>query len=242
MKKTLLIISAALMVIGSNASAQMAESDFYKNYVEGKLEIGLRMNYFSFSDSHQRTYDQNGNLSGGYTEGISTYRLDEIQTDWPTPYLRYNLMENLALHLGWEHLEGDAWTLDQADPHTDGQLIMGGPSFMALGRYPNETIVTPYGGMGFALLFADFEESRDEGGSNWYGNGKRTMQVDDDLAFMFTMGCTIEIWENLSADLSFNYLGAESDAGFMIDGREQPQTWTFPAENTYFSFGLQYNF
>ena len=232
----LAVMASVNAFAGSHANSTM--DDFYRSYINKHLSIGLRMSYFTFTDSSKKTYDADGNLVGGYTRGISTYDLDERQTAIPTPYLIYDFNQYVALQVAWEYVEGRAWTLDTADPHYDGDLKLSGPSFLLRGSYPNESMFTPFAGIGMAFLFADFDAE-----SSWSAGGYRNMDADDTLGLLISGGVSADVYENVIVDLSISYMDADSDARYWIRGEEHDRaSWSFPASSVLFQLGVRYMF
>ena len=238
-----LLFLAGLCCAVTTSSAQSwwqdaQEKPFYQQFIKDRLEIGLRMTYFKYTDAEKRSYDANGNLTGGYTAGISTYNLADVQYYAPLPYLRYNIIKYLALQIAWERTKGKADTLDPVDPHNDGNLILSGPSLMLLGRYPNETIFTPYAGIGFAFLSADFEED-----DSWSQDGFLNMESEDTTGFMLSLGCSIQLMEYVAVDLSLSYMQAKSDTRYWIRGENYDRaTWEYPADALLYQMGVKFLF
>lgn len=210
----------------------------YDSFIIDHLSIGLRFSHFTFTDPSKKTYDDDGNLTGGYTYGISTYDLEERQSYDPTLYMIYAFTPYVALQIGWEEIEGRAWTLDTADPHYDGDMILSGPSLVLQARYDNETILTPYLGIGIAMLKGDFEEEY-----SWSANGFRNMDAADTTGYIFAVGTSVSIYHHVEVDLSFSYMRAESDARYYLRGDSSDRsTWTWPADSTIAQIGLRYAF
>ena len=215
----------------------------YSKFVRDHLSLGLRVSHFSFTDPSERTYDQNGNLAGGFTFGISTYDLEEQQTYTPYPYLLYAFTPYIALQVGWERIEGRAWTLDFADPHYDGDAIFRGPSFTLLGRYDNRTRFTPFAGVGIALFDGELDEEED-----WTAGGFRKMTASDTKGYLFTLGSSIStegtsfsICDRVEIDISASYMLLESDARYWLAPESRDRAhWTWPADNILFQIGVRY--
>ncbi len=239
---------ASLAAISSSASAgswtpPAAASDFYSMFLEDRLSIGIRASHFIFTEPSEKTYDENGNLAGGYTWGISTYDLEERQKYIPYPYVLYKFTPYVALQIARERIEGRAWTLDRNDPHYNGNMILSGPSFTLLGRFPNRTRFTPYGGIGFARLDARFQE-----GGSWSGGGRRIMRAEDTTGYIYTIGSSVSaegtslaILDNIELDLSVTYMRAESDASYrLLPETSDRADWTWPADTVLVQLGIRY--
>ena len=227
----------SLSVSSTTSGDSWTQNSFYQTYLADRLEVGLRVGYYNFTDGEKKIYDANGTFIGGFTEGISTYQLNEEQSYLPYPYVRYNFIPYLALETGWIKMEGKTWTFGST-PHTDGTLVLSGPTLELIGRYPNETIFTPYAGIGFAYLFADFQED-----SAWHAGGLRNMVSDDTMGLMLSAGCSIAIMEHLEAELSVDYVQAQSSTRYWMRGDERDRaTWDYPADSIFFRAGVKYCF
>lgn len=221
----------------------------YDDYIVNHFEAGLRITHFQFKDPTKYTYDANGNLSGGYTAGISTYDLEEEQSYVPALYLRYNVIEYLSLQFSWEYIKGKAWNI-QVAPYpqgSDGSLELSGPSFSVYGRYPiefeniDDFKVIPYAGVGIVFFSADFEQDAD-----WHAGGLRNMQADDTTGYLLSLGTSITLYKNIEADLSISSLTASSDARYWYRGRateDNPDAeWEFPVDSWLYQLAIKYAF
>ena len=234
------LVTSTLSSASSETESVIPESvlKLYDSFIIDHLSIGLRFSHFTFTDPSKKTYDDEGNLTGGYTYGISTYDLEERQSYDPTLYLIYAFTPYVALQIGWEEIEGRAWTLDTADPHYDGDMILSGPSVVLQVRYDNKTILTPYLGIGIAMLEGDFEEE-----DSWSAGGFRNMTAADTTGYIFAVGTSVSAYKHVEIDLSFSYMRAESDARYYLRGEGHDRsTWTWPADATIAQIGLRYAF
>jgi len=229
----------SVLVAGSlGLSAVLAgEPVSWTRHLEGKVDVGLRVSHFQFREGAKTTYSADGTVAGGYTAGVSVNRLDEQQDYLPTLYANYHFTDYISLMLGWEYLEGRAWTLDKLDPHYDGDVEMSGPSIQLVARYPNESAFAPYGGFGFVFLNGDFKEE-----AGWSNGGAREMYADDARGTLLTLGCEYACNDVWSIDLMASMLQAESDASFALGGRVQRQTWNWPLDSYVYSIGAKYSF
>lgn len=234
--KTAFFKLPVLLVLLSALNSSGSWESLNELLITDNLELGVRISQFKFTDDERITYDENGNANG-YALGISTYRLEELQDYVPTLYANYKFTPYVSLLISWEYLKGRAWTLDKADPHYDGDVTLHGPSLQILGRYPNETVFTPYAGVGIVRFWADFEEEK-----SWYNNGSRRMYGDDTDGLIFTVGCSVDLYENAKLELMANYLKAESDAYFAINDRLRDQRWKWPVDSIIYSLGVTYAF
>lgn len=230
MKRTLAAITIMTTLIGTSALAQTFE-DFYQNQIVEKLEIGLRISHFSLLDGDEkRSFDEQGDLVGGYVPGISLGSLDEEQDYLPTIYAKYHFTDYVAVMVAWERLEASALTIEDT-PRSDGDLELGGPSIQILGKFPNESIFTPYAGGGFTYMFGDFANE-----PSFFDNGRRVINADDTLGLMLTAGCSAQVAEQATLDFGLSYLNAETDATFDFEGQRSNE-WKFPVDSLIFFFG-----
>jgi opacity protein-like surface antigen len=247
MKQLTGLILASIILISANVQAASSRSknvttldECYTKFIENRLSVGFRVSNFNFTDPKQKSYNSNGDLDGGYTHGISTYNLEERQSYMPTPYLIYKFCPYVALQVGWECIEGRAWTMDYADPHYNGDMTLSGPSFSLQGRYENKTAFTPYGLFGLAFLHGEFHES-----TNWGNYGARRMEVDNTTGVILSVGVSTTIAKHIELDLSLSHMQADPEAEYWLrpEGRENPRAeWEFPASSIITRLGIVYSF
>jgi len=246
---TIIVLTFTTAFAASEYEIHPTVRNVYEDYIVDHFEAGLRITHFQFKDPTQYTRDASGNITGGYTAGISTYDLEEEQSYMPTIYLRYNVIEYITLQFSWEYLKGKAWNI-QVPPYpqgSDGDLILSGPSFSLYGRYPIEFEqienfrVAPYAGVGIVFFKADFEQD-----SEWHADGLRNMEADDTTGYLLTLGTSVTLWENIEADLSISSLKAEPSAKYWYRGRgtsDNPDNeWDFPADSWLYQFAVKYVF
>ena len=207
-----------------------------------RLEIGVRISYFSFRDPTRRSDVPPGAPPGGYTPDISIYTLGEQQDWFPYPYVRYNFTPFVGAQLGWERLEGSAETFyDRAD----GNAVLKGPSLSLYGRYPLERQwgypwdhVTPFAALGAVFFSGSFDHD-----SGWHAGGLRNIKVDDEIGFLFTLGASIAIVDQFAIDLLFSHIRARPDAAYWMRGdRGYRAEWQFPMDSWVYQIGAKYTF
>lgn len=190
---------------------------------------GARFSYFRLRNNVEQIFE-NGRFVGGFTRGISIDRLVEHQNAFPLPFLRFLPMQHLGLELGWEHMV--LITRTYWDYHSDGDLILSGPSFSLLWRFPFDSRFVPYVGLGRVRWDASFD--------HWdaFYEAGRTIEVEDTTARTFLAGCEFRLGKNLGLEVSVRHMRAAVDSMFYIDdpprdGRDlhNIRTWTFPLDN-----------
>ena len=209
--------------------------DYYERYIVDHLEIGLRVSPYKFKEDTKHTYDSSGNWVGGYTKGISTYKMEEEQSYVPTPYIRYNFIEYVGLELSWMRLEGK--TVTYWDQYTDGSLLLSGPSAMVYGRYPTGRFA-PYAGIGMVWFSADFQMD-----PSWHADGLRNMVSEDCIGLQLTAGTSVEIYKHIEADIALSSVNAESSTRYWMRGDSRDRaTWDYPVAAWVLQLGLKYAF
>ncbi len=241
-------------------TTEETESEFYKNYIKGKLSIGTRIVYRSLTDGDSGA---KGGLQGSGTFLGTIYALDEEQNYAPTKiFLGYDFTKYFGIELAWDSMEAStkATSIYSSEIKSDGEVSLYGPTLSLLVKIPNKTQFTPYGGLGIGFFSADFDESADwalgyQGPSHYESLGSpstpfnghtRSMEVDSTTAFLLTIGVSWFPTENWFLDLSGQYVKADTDATFTSfqDGVQTgtPQTGNFPMDNFAVRFGIGYRF
>ncbi len=193
------------------------------------IQVGARFSYFRLVNNVERIYD-NGRFVGGFTRGISIDRLVERQNPFPLPFVRLIPIPALAVEAAWERMV--LITRTYWDYHSDGDLILSGPSLTLIGRLPLTDHIIAYLGLGRVFWNASFDHWDD-----FYAAG-RTIEVRDTKGTLWSVGCEVRAWRQLSVDLAVRHLRTDVDSLFYIDdpprdGRNlyNIHTWTFPLDN-----------
>lgn len=224
-------------------------ADWFENAtrdVAGKLELGSRVVAYSL-------LEPDGDWMG------SIDHLDEQQDLMPTRlFADWLFSPYWGIELTWEKIEMTTITL--ADGHDDGAIMADGPIFSVFCRYPNNSRVTPFAGMGLAFLFGSFDPEtwwrlHYPSSEYWNSLGKpdtplggftKELSVDDTVAFVLTGGCDAELTEHFSANIYARLMWGELDADYKImrDGRvtEDRGTYGFPIDNIALGIGIKYRF
>ena len=239
---------------------EQEQSEFYKNFIKGKLAIGTRIVYRSLTDSDSGA---KGGTQGSGTYLGTIYALDEEQSYAPTKiFMSYFFTKYLGMELAYDSMEAStkATSIYTDEIKSDGNVSLYGPTISILARIPNSSNFTPYGGFGFGFFSADFDESPDWGlgysGPSQYEslgspstalNGHtRSMEVDSTVAIILTAGVTWDITENWFLDFSGKYDQPDTDASFYSyqNGVQTgtPQTGNFPMDNFALRVGIGYTF
>lgn len=220
--------------------------DFITNYIEGRLQIGTRIDYRIFTNS------DSGHKGG--TQGTGTYLGTiyalEVQQDYLPRrfFLSYFFTQQFGLEFAYDSITGRTRAIDSETEalKTDGDATLSGPTISLLGRYPNSTYFTPYAGIGVGLFSGDFEETAAWAHSYWGTDDRnRRMSVDNVTAFLLTLGVTWEFDPHWLLDGSLQYMKADADAVFYGDINgiiDTVQAGHFPMDNVALRLGVIYSF
>ncbi len=227
----------ALMAIIALAFATVAEAssskDFYNDYIADHIEIGFKVNHFILQETSKREYDENGKFTGGFLGSIDS--IEEKQSYIPSPYIRCNFNEYAALELGWDRYEVKTETYYNT---TDANFIYSGLSLQLRGSYPNESLATPYGTIGFSILNGDVDYN-----SDWHQNGRRNFYADDTTAFSIGGGCDFDLGSGWSADIGARYVKADFDIEYKLAAEPTSRgKYNFPLDNVTIYLGASYTF
>lgn len=243
---------------GAEYDASEKESDFYTDYLSGRLEIGTRVTYTILTES------DSGAAGGGQGEGTflgTIYALDENQDYIPKNiFARYYFSKYIGIELAYDSVEAETVApSDYTTTKTDGDVSLSGPTISLVGRYPNSSSFTPYVSLGIGFFSGDFEESADwalgyydpaeyaalGSPSTSYNGVTRVMDVDDEIAVLFGIGIAYSFTEHFSLDMSLQYTVAEADATFSsykYGTLTSEQDGSFPLDNVAVRAGLTYSF
>jgi outer membrane protein W len=243
-----------LVVIGlsspdENAKQETGEgNNFYKKFVQGKLQVGTRVVYRVLTDS------DSGNRGGSYGSGTylgTIYALDEKQSYVPDKlFLTYFFSKHFGLELAYDSIETETMATSGTweTLKTDGDAMLSGPTLSLLARLPNNT-ATPYVGIGVGFLNGDFDEDASWASEYWYDGTvlrERVMIVDSVTALLLTAGATRNLDKNWFLDCSVQYVQADPDVTFQgfLNGINDNvnQTGHFPMSNVAFRLGIGYTF
>lgn len=209
---------------------------FYENFISGRLDVGLRISHFDFTESKKRIYGEDGSFRGGFTEGISTDELIEDQNYMPTLYMRYWILKYFGVEVGWERIA--AGTSTYWDGHSDGDLEAAGPTFMLVASTDRQKRVYGYAGIGLARLMADFDDDP-------WKEGIHNIKVKDTTATLFEFGAAVDLGRNIKLDLTTRHMQADIDSHFWLqygDLHINDHYWKFPVDNWATQIGIIYSF
>lgn len=220
--------------------------DFIKDYIEGRIQIGTRIDYRIFTDSDS---GHKGGTQGTGTYLGTIYALEEQQDYLPKRFfLSYFFTQQFGLEFAYDSIKGRtrAIDLDTYATKTDGDVILSGPTVSLIGRYPNSLYFTPYVGIGVGLFNGDFEETA-AWAQTYVGADVRDRRivVDRTTAFLLTLGVTWEFDQHWLLDGSLQYMKADADAVFYGDVNgylDTVQPGHFPMDNVAFRLGLIFAF
>jgi outer membrane protein W len=273
MKKIILaVVSVSILVAGNSFAIGQSEEvpaikkttmqNMYENYIKDRLSIGLNVNHRYLIDSDS---GQKGGVSGDGTYLGTIYAMDEVQNYFPSLYGTYKFNKNFSMELGYSKIESETLSTTYKQPEfgvkSDGTVVQTGFTLSVLGLYPTQTKFTPYGGLGIGYYTGDFEETDhwglgyhnpqhyEESGSTGLSYNGRTkwMTIDDEFAFIFTLGTTYDLPYNLKLDASFQYILLEANAHYYKSNDygvtvEHNDDGTFPLDQLAFRLGVKYTF
>ena len=274
MKKTVLaLISGSLLVAGNSfamdqtggvVAAKSTMQNIYEDYIKDRLSIGLNVNHRYYVDSDS---GEKGGVHGEGTYLGTIFAVDEVQSYFPYLYGTYRFTEYFSMELAYSKIESETLATTYKQPKygvkSDGDVVQTGFTLSVLGHYPTDTKFTPYGGVGIGYYTGDFEESDHWGlgyynpqhyaengstGENYEGRSK-WMEIDDEFAFIFTLGTTYDLPYNLKLDASVQYIFLEanahyykSDDGGVTVNHDDTDNGTFPLDQLAFRLGVKYTF
>lgn len=237
-------VSTPIPEEGAIPAAAPEESDFSKNWLAGRLQIGTRMVHRFLTDK------DSGHQGGTYGTGTylgTIYALDEAQDYAPTRiFLAYYFTKAFGIEFAYDSINAETVAMGSEGVKTDGDAILSGPTVALLGRYQNSTALTPYAGIGLGFFNGDFDEDPAWAHSYWGDDDRnRQMVVDSTTALLVTAGTTWAFNAHWLADLSVQYCRADADAVFYGDVNgviDTVQSGHFPMDNVALRFGITYSF
>jgi len=191
----------------------------------GHLQIGTRVTTFRLTDSRQ-AYG-------------TIYKIEEDQSLAPVKvFAGWRFIPSLGVEMSWDSLK--AKTRTTPSDGSDGSFVLEGVVISAAGRYPNNTRLTPYGGLGIALLSGSFDASRTWGNRNGHN---QSFMVDDSVGYTVHAGCEARLQERWSADFLMRYMKVEIDFRHSISVEPRPRdSATFVMDNLVIGMGIRYAF
>jgi opacity protein-like surface antigen len=140
-----------------------------------------------------------------------------------------------GVEAGWDKFEVKTGTYFNT---SDGNFTYSGLSILLRGRYPNDTILTPYASIGWTFLSGEVDYNPE-----WHQNGRRNLYPDDTTAFSVGGGCEIEVARNWSFDLAMRYIKADFDVEYKLAAEPRSRgTFNFQLDNTTVQAGVSYRF
>ncbi|MBI3987248.1 MAG: hypothetical protein HY343_10025 [Lentisphaerae bacterium] len=233
-------------------------SGFMDGMLADRLALGTRLTVFTLQTDNKK-----------YFMGFIDV-LEEEQDLWPTKvFAQWLFTPYVGLELTWDQVAAKLWNSEDI-PHDDGMLSLRGPIVTLFGQYPNETIFTPYAGVGAGWFLADFDPNpiwhngfgyemtwdqavadyeawRAAGSPEWPNNGyQRILEPEDTYGLVLTAGSSIGINRRWAADLYLRYMWADVDAHYTrrVFGEviDDRGTFTFPLSNFAAGLGVKYLF
>lgn len=246
------VLAAVGLALGLVDTSVAAEPAVQKEWYEGKLAIGTRATWFSLLDDKHTLDDAFlGNLD----------QLDDDQDYAPYKlFAQYWFCEWGGLEVSWDKIAAEVINEPEKGAVADGSVEMSGPIVSVLGRYENETVYTPYLGLGVAIWSASFDHApwheygyaspeayaaAPEPKNKPQGGKTRDITVDDAIGLTITTGCDIFLTEHWSLDLYARYLDVAADAHYQLFLGDTPKNrdeGSFPLEHVALGLGAKYTF
>lgn len=229
--------------------------------LEDRVALGTRMEYFKIKTEKD---DFIGSIN----------KLDAKQNYDPTRvFLDMTLARHwnmdFFLEASWTKIAMGTVTRENFDQN-DGTLELSGPLFCLNASYSNDSRFTPYGGIG-AVYFnhtsvskgwwhygfapengdwrpADREYAnwRADGSPSWPNGGfTRTFELDKAWGWLVNAGCSVELIDNLHADINFRYTEVTVDNTYTMAFYGDPvdiRYSEFDVSHYTASLGLKYQF
>ena len=214
------------LIAGSYAS--VLESPFYTNYVEYRLEIGTRMEYFTLLED-KRGEPYHGSFVGSIT------MLKEDQKYSPTRfYAQYRITPFFGAGVSYDRIGAEAWD----SGGTDGTAVLSGPLFYVRGCYSNSTMYTPFCELGTAFYSAKFCNSSDWGQA---GNKRFDLDLENSLGYYGAIGCDIQVQDQLAIDLYGRYMHVNVDGVYYLNGHKRDDI-IFTMSHLALGLGVKFSF
>ncbi len=186
--------------------------EFYEDYIQDRLSIGLRVSTFRLKDATRPADKMGGRTFVGFLN-----KLEEEDDTNVYPTIAWWICPYLALELTYDKVEASTWNYDPLHPSlhttTDGNIKFSGPIMTLRGQYPFlENRIIPYIGIGIAPWSCSFNESE-----KWFTRSDgmhRVMEVNDDVGLALTAGVGIRPIRHLEIEAMVRYLDVSTDAEF----------------------------
>lgn len=181
--------------------------------------------------------------------------LEAIQDDAPTKlYADWWFHRHVGAEVSLDRVEARTHN-DDPEGISDGNLLAEGFVVALLGRYPNETRITPFAGAGIAFMSISFEEepwwalgysspeSYEMLGSPTVSRGKtrEMLPKDSSEGLVLAAGADIRLFRHVSANLYWRYMELDTEMGYRIAG-EIKAAREIPLSNMAYGIGVKYVF
>lgn len=222
MKKICLGIITCIGLTLSAAGAEIWDS--VAPYIEDHLEIGTRITMHYLTDAEQDYYGS----------------INELEVDQEFAplglFVDYYFLPNIGI--GWTR-DDMTFSANTEGGGTDGDFELSQNTFSIIGRYPNESRYTPYGGIGLSLVTADFDAT-----SSWSERGAgQSFDPDESTTVALHAGCAVAIQNGWSVDAYLRYLPVDIDVTYYLQrGREVRGPIEFEMNHVTLGVGARYAF
>ncbi len=213
---------------------------------EGTMErfsIGTRITWFELETTRKNTFL--GHIDE--LEAIQDGTPDKLYADWW--FHRY-----VGAEVSLERVEARTHN-DDPEGISDGNLLAEGFAVSLLGRYANQSRITPFAGVGVAFLSIAFDEepwwALGYGSPEDYerlgrpavarGKTREMLPEDSGEGFIVAAGADIRLFRHLSASLYWRYMDLDTKMGYRTAGEEKAPK-EIPLSNMAYGAGLKYVF
>jgi outer membrane protein W len=244
-------LAGVKQLIPSKVSIQQHEDRTFKiegiteELILGDIKLGARVAYFQLLKKSSESFL--GTING----------LNEDQCSLPIKFFAdWFFTPTWGIEITWDTIKARTGT---QEGDSDGTFTLKGPIISLIGRYVNDSSWTPYGGIGLAFFWADFDydpawywgfpsdqEWIDAGRPSEPHLGKiRTMDLNNPIGILLNAGCEYRISDRWSADLYLRWTDVDVKAEALIYVDEELWRTAGPAkipmDNIAVGLGIRYS-
>ncbi|MFO7536111.1 MAG: hypothetical protein R6X19_10610 [Kiritimatiellia bacterium] len=229
--------------------------------LEEHLRIGLRFRQ-SYLHDHSRSIDN------AYRGSITELNSQEDESPLTPLTIEWLFNPYIGTQLTWEQVRAETGTSQATEAlnHSDGNISLFGPALTLKLRCPNQTRLTPFIGLGYSLLAANFKHNpvwhngfggftREADYDAWVAAGRppwpnkgyrRTITLEDASAWLLTCGLEIQITDQLDVNLFAQVMDVDgtdlTQRLSLYEKITETKHGTFPMSNTSYGLGVRWTF
>ena len=189
---------ASVSAAPAESESAEATTSSLESWDMGSLRLGFRLG--------RSTLDKLAVPAPGAQPG-QAWRLDEDSDAVPALHAQYTLCPHDygGIGLGVERCAVSVSSPADGGTSAVGDLVAWAPKMYVFSHFPNETAFTPFGEVGVAYYFAEFDAES--------GSPDGRLDVDDTSAWFINLGCRADLTDHWSAELACRRLfDADVDA------------------------------